>query len=182
MLTTKRQKHKYYIRFHVRNKQKDSGTAFWSTKSKIKAKKKKQKKTCQCRILYPAKYLSNTKANWIFWDIQTLKYLSPEDGSYTIRNNKRKTSHRRSVTPGGNTQLNQHFSTVFMIIPLRSLFEGKRRRVTEGEMVGKHLWFNGHELGQTLGDSEGQGGLVCCSPRGLKELGTTQWLNSKESF
>ena len=160
---------------------KNSGTAFWSTKRKIKQKQKK-KKTCQCRILYPAKYLSNMKANWIFWDIQTLKYLSPEDGSYTIRNNKRKTSHRRNVTPGGNMLLNQHFSTVFMIIPLRSLFEGKRRRVTEGEMVGEHHWFNGHELGQTLGDSEGQGGLVCCSPQGLKELGTTQWLNNKESF
>ena len=25
-------------------------------------------------------------------------------------------------------------------------------------------WCNGHEFGQTLGDGEGQGGLVCCSP------------------
>ena len=30
---------------------------------------------------------------------------------------------------------------------------------------------NGHELGQTLGDGEGQRGLVCCSPWGCKELG-----------
>ena len=27
---------------------------------------------------------------------------------------------------------------------------------------------NGPELGQTLGDGEGQGGLACCSPWGLK--------------
>ena len=27
-----------------------------------------------------------------------------------------------------------------------------------------HHQFNGHELGQTLGDSEGQGGLMCCIP------------------
>ena len=27
--------------------------------------------------------------------------------------------------------------------------------------------------GQTLGDSEGQGGLVCCSPQGCKELDMT---------
>jgi len=27
---------------------------------------------------------------------------------------------------------------------------------------------NGHELGQTLGDGGGQGGLVCCSPWGCK--------------
>ena len=29
-------------------------------------------------------------------------------------------------------------------------------------MVGWHHQFNGHELGQTLGDGEGQGGLPCC--------------------
>ena len=31
-----------------------------------------------------------------------------------------------------------------------------------------HHWCNGHELGQTLGDGEGQGGLVCYSPWGCK--------------
>ena len=30
---------------------------------------------------------------------------------------------------------------------------------------------------QTHGDSEGQGGLVCCNPWGLKESDTTGWLN-----
>ena len=30
-----------------------------------------------------------------------------------------------------------------------------------------------HELRQTLGDSEGQGGLGCCSPWGCKKLDTT---------
>ena len=32
---------------------------------------------------------------------------------------------------------------------------------------------NGRELGQTPGDGEGQGGLVCCSPWGHKELDMT---------
>ena len=32
---------------------------------------------------------------------------------------------------------------------------------------------NGHELGQTPGDSEGQGGLACCSPQGHKEVDMT---------
>ena len=32
---------------------------------------------------------------------------------------------------------------------------------------------------QALGDGEGQGSLVCCSPWGHKESGTTEWLNSK---
>ena len=34
------------------------------------------------------------------------------------------------------------------------------------ELVGWHHRCNGHELGQTLGDGEGQGGLPCCSPWG----------------
>ena len=32
------------------------------------------------------------------------------------------------------------------------------------EMVGQHHRLNGHELGQTMGNNEGQGGLMCCSP------------------
>ena len=43
--------------------------------------------------------------------------------------------------------------------------EGRRRRVTEDEMVGWHHELNGHEFEQTLGDSEGQGSLACCSPQ-----------------
>ena len=48
--------------------------------------------------------------------------------------------------------------------------EGKRRRGQEDEMVGRHHGFNGHEFEQTLGDSEGQGSLMCCSPWGYREL------------
>ena len=43
----------------------------------------------------------------------------------------------------------------------------------EDEMVGWHHQFNGHELGQTLGDDEGKGGLAYCSPWGHKEWDTT---------
>ena len=49
--------------------------------------------------------------------------------------------------------------------------EGRRGR--QDEMVGWHHRFNGHELGQTPVDSEGQRGLACCRPWGLKELDTT---------
>ena len=40
----------------------------------------------------------------------------------------------------------------------------KENRVTEDEMVGWHHQLNGHESEQTLGDSEGQESLACCSP------------------
>jgi len=45
--------------------------------------------------------------------------------------------------------------------------------MTEEEMVGWHHRFNGHEFEQTLGISEGQGSLVCCSTLGHKESDTT---------
>ena len=50
----------------------------------------------------------------------------------------------------------------------------KETRAAEDETVGWHHPFNGHEFEQTQGDSEGQRSLVCCSLRGLKELGTEQ--------
>ena len=44
---------------------------------------------------------------------------------------------------------------------------------TKDETVGWHHQFNRHEFEQTLGDDEGQGSLVCCSPWGLRELDMT---------
>ena len=49
--------------------------------------------------------------------------------------------------------------------------------MTEGEMAGWHHRLNGREFEQTQGDGDGQGGLVCCSPRGHKEPDTTERLN-----
>ena len=51
--------------------------------------------------------------------------------------------------------------------------EQEEKRVTDDEMVGWHHQVNGLEFEQTLGDSEGQGSLVCCGPWGHKELNTT---------
>ena len=40
-------------------------------------------------------------------------------------------------------------------------------------MVGWHHRHNGHESGQTPGEGEGQGSLVCCSPWGRRESDMT---------
>ena len=45
---------------------------------------------------------------------------------------------------------------------------------TEDEMVECHHQLNGCEFEQTLGDSEGQGSLACCSSQGRKDLVTKQ--------
>ena len=47
-------------------------------------------------------------------------------------------------------------------------------------MVGWYYRLNGHEFEQTLGNSEGQEGLECCSPGGCEELDMTQRLDNKE--
>ena len=39
--------------------------------------------------------------------------------------------------------------------------QGRKKRVSEDEMAGWHHRCNEHELGQTLGDGEGQGGQAC---------------------
>ena len=54
----------------------------------------------------------------------------------------------------------------------------KEKGTTQNEMVGWYYQLDGHEFEQTLGDSEGQGSLACCSPRGCKESGMSEWLNN----
>ena len=56
----------------------------------------------------------------------------------------------------------------------------KEKRASGDEMAGQHHQCNEHELGQTPGDDEGQGGLVCCSPWGHKELDMIEQLNRTE--
>ena len=63
--------------------------------------------------------------------------------------------------------------------------EGRRRKMAGNEMVEWHHrlnGLNGHEFEKTLGDSEGRGGLACCSPWGRKEPDMTEQLNSNSSI
>ena len=50
----------------------------------------------------------------------------------------------------------------------------------DDEMVGWHHQLNGHKFEQTLGNSEGQGSLVCCSPWGHKKSDMTERLNNNK--
>ena len=53
----------------------------------------------------------------------------------------------------------------------------EEKRASEDEMAEWHHWCNGHKIGKTSGDGEGQGGLTCCSPQVVKTQ--TQWGNWK---
>ena len=50
------------------------------------------------------------------------------------------------------------------------LWGQEEKGATEDEVVGWHQ-LSAHELEQTLGDSEGQGSLECCSPWGSQRVG-----------
>ena len=52
----------------------------------------------------------------------------------------------------------------------------EEKGATEDEIVGWHHQLNGQDFDQTLGDGDGQGSLVCCSPWCHKELDTTERL------
>ena len=54
----------------------------------------------------------------------------------------------------------------------------EEKRVSEDETAGWYHWCSGHELEQTLGGGEGQGGLACCSAWGRRESDATGGLNS----
>ena len=58
---------------------------------------------------------------------------------------------------------------------------GLEKRVSEDEMAGWHHRCSGHELGQTSGNGEGQGGLMCCHPSGCKESDVTGQLNNNNN-
>ena len=53
----------------------------------------------------------------------------------------------------------------------------EKKGSTEDEILGWHHQLNEHEFEQTLGDSEGQGSLVCCSPWGCKKSDIAYRLN-----
>ena len=50
----------------------------------------------------------------------------------------------------------------------------EEKGMTEDEMVVWHHQLNGHEFEQALGDGEGQGSLLCCSPWGRTESDMTE--------
>ena len=45
-------------------------------------------------------------------------------------------------------------------------------------IASRHHQYNGHKLGQTLGDGEEKGGLPYCSSWGCKKSDMTGWLNN----
>ena len=58
----------------------------------------------------------------------------------------------------------------------------EEKGTTEHEMVGWHHQLNGHEFEQILGDGEGQGNLVYCSPMGSQRVGHNWTMTTRSKF
>ena len=58
----------------------------------------------------------------------------------------------------------------------------EEKGATEDEMVGWHHRFNEHGLGRIPGDTEGQGGLTCCSPWGDRKESDTATEQQQQRF
>ena len=56
---------------------------------------------------------------------------------------------------------------------------GQEKGTTEDKMAGWHHWLNGHEFELTLGGSEWQGSLACCSLQGCRVIMTERLNNNK---
>ena len=70
--------------------------------------------------------------------------------------------------------LMQRAESLKKTLMLGKIEEQEDKGMTEDEMAGWYHHFNGHEFDQTLGDSEEQGSLTCCSPWGGKQSDTTE--------
>ena len=115
--------------------------------------------------------------NWCFWTVVLEKTL---ESSWTARRSNQ--SILKEISPEYSLE------GLMLKLKLRSLghlmwrtesFEkdpdaGKdwrreEKEMSEDEMVGCHHRLDGHEFEQALEVGDGQGGLMCCSPWGLKE-------------
>ena len=103
--------------------------------------------------------------NWCFWTVVLEKVLgSPLDKKIRLVNPK----GNKPWTFIGRTDIEAE-APIFWPPDEKSQLTGKdtdagkdrlqeEKRATEDKIVGWHLWLNGHECEQTLGDGEGQEG------------------------
>ena len=124
--------------------------------------------------------------NWCLWAVVLEKTLESPFHSKEIKPVNHEGDHPWIFT--GKTDAEAE-TPVFWSSDVKRWFIGKvpdfgkdwgqkENRASEDEMAGWHHWCSEHELGQHLGDGEGQRGLDCCSPWGCKELDITGRLNN----
>ena len=123
-------------------------------------------------VMYGCESWTIMPKNWYFWTVVLEETLdSPWDGkeikSVNPKGNQSRIYIERTDAEAETPILRPPDAKSWLI--RKDLDAGKgwgqeEKGVTEDELVGWHHRLHGHECKQTLGDSEGQGSLVCCSP------------------
>ena len=122
---------------------------------------------------------SSVSKNWCFWTVVLEKTLeSPLDYEdiklVNLKGNQFQIFIGRTDAEAPILWLPDAKSWLFGKDPdARKDWGQEEKGAAEDEMLRKHHQFSGHEFKQTLGDSDGQGGLACCSPWGRKESDTS---------
>ena len=133
-------------------------------------------------FILPWIIVSNMLKNWCFWTVVLEKTLQSPLESKEIK----------PVNPKGNQlwvftgKTDAKVEAPILWPPdAKSRLTGKdpdarkdwkqEKGMTEDKMVEWHHWFYGCEFEQTLGDSERQGSLMCCSPRGDSQTRLSDW-------
>ena len=109
--------------------------------------------------------------NWCFWNVVLEKALENPSDCKEIKPSQPKGNQSWIFIGGTDAE-----AEVLILWPpdVKSLLIRKdsdagkdwrqEKGMVEDEMVAQHLWLNVLEFEQALGDDEGQGNLVCCSP------------------
>ena len=135
-----------------------------------------------CELNYEESWVPK---NWFFWSVVLEKTLKSLLGSKEIQpvhfkgdhswvffgRNDAKTETPTLWPPDMNSWL------IGKVSDAGRNWEQEEKGTTEDEMAGWHYQRDGHELGWTLGVSDGQGGLACCNSWDHKELDMPEWLN-----
>ena len=125
--------------------------------------------------------------NWCFWTVVLEKTLESLLDCKEIKPVSPKWNQFEYSLEGLMLKLKfQYFGHLMLRIDslektlILGKIESRKRRGWQRMMFGWHHWLNGYEFGQALRDGEEQGGLVCCSSWGHKELDMTEPLNWTE--
>ena len=121
----------------------------------------------------------------LFGVMPFLAYCSPTDCSQGPAVRPSPGGFREGITgtiifflPWGHLDFFHLFIFYYYVFFRRTVFERlfvcwlpkSNKGSPHSQRVGWHHRIDGHECEQTLGVGDGQGGLACCSPWGLKEL------------
>ena len=138
-------------------------------------------------FILPWIIVSNMLKNWCFWTVVLKKTLQSPLDSKEIKPVNSKGNQLWIFIERTDAKME---APILWPPDTKSQLTGKdpdtgkdwkqENGMTEDMMVGWHHWFYGCEFEQTLGDSEGQGNLVCCSPWGHKESDMTEWLSKNK--